>query len=485
MKVNFLIGIVFCLFFAPVAGCKKLITVPAPVTQLSSDNVYDNNSTAAAVLTGIYTDLVGGLPTLNGSIGDMGHISLLCALSADELTLEGGNANIDKVLVSYYQNELTAGNPNADGVTIFSDAYKYIYVVNSALEKLGNSESLTPGVRQQLLGEATFLRAFFYFYLVNLYGDIPYTTSSDYDLNSLLGRSPKTAVYDQIALDLIKAQSELADGYVASDAITPTSERVRPNKWAATALLSRVYLYSGKFDSAESEATSIIDNSLYDTVSLSDVFLKDSREAIWQLQPVDLGWNTNDARLFLLPPTGPSPNDLYPVYLNPTLAGIFDTGDRRREQWIDSVAVGSNIYFFPSKYRSATLDAPVTEYEMVLRLGEQYLIRAEARAQQKNFTGACADLNVIRTRAGLSSISLNDLSSLLTVIAHERRVELFTEWGQRWLDLKRTGQVDMVLGPPGNGCAQKGGLWNSDWQLYPIPAYDVFLDANLKQNEGY
>lgn len=485
MKFGFLSGFVFYVVFTFITGCKKLIIVPPPVTQLSSDNVYDNNNTAAEVLTGIYIQLVDGQPTPAGEFGDMGYISLLSALSADELTLEGGNANTAGALVSYYQNAMIPGNPNSDETSIFSDAYRYIYVVNLALEKLAASKYLTPGVRQQLSGEAEFLRAFFYFYLVNLYGNIPLTITSNYDLNSLLGRSPQFLVYAQIISDLKNAQTQLTSGYVASDAITATSERIRPNKWAATALLSRAYLYSGKYDSAESEATLVINNSLYAMVPLNGVFLKNSMEAIWQLQPVNIGWNTNDARLFVLPPTGPTSNSLYPVYLSPVLAGAFEAGDQRRIKWIDSVVIGASTYLFPYKYKSATLSAPVTEYEMVLRLGEQYLIRAEARAWQNNFTGACADLNVIRTRAGLPNLIFNDRSSLLTAIAHERQVELFTEWGQRWLDLKRTDQVDAVIGAPGNGCAQKGGSWNSDWQWYPIPAYDLVLDPSLKQNDGY
>jgi len=485
MKLGLLSVCVCYVFFPFVAGCKKLIVVPPPVTQLSSDNVYDNNSTASAVLTGIYTQLSGGQPTPSGALGDIGHISLLSSLSADELTVQGGNANTATALLPYYQNALIPGNPNSDETTIFSDAYRYIHVVNLALEKMAASKKLTPGVRQQLIGEAEFLRAFFYFYLVNLYGDIPLTISSDYEVNSLLARIPQAIVYAQIKSDLINAQTQLTSGYVASDAMTATSERLRPNKWAATALLARIYLYNGKYDSAELEAGVVISNSLYDTVSLNGVFLKNSKEAIWQLQPVNLGWNTNDARVFALPATGPTSNSFYPVYLNRALTGNFEPGDQRRTKWIDSVIVGDSTYFFPFKYKSAALNAPVTEYEMVLRLGEQYLIRAEARARENNFAGACADLNMIRVRAGLPAILLNDQSSLLSEIMHERRVELFTEWGQRWLDLKRSRQVDAVMGFPENVCTQKGGSWNSDWQWYPIPAYDLVLDPNLKQNDGY
>jgi len=74
---------------------------------------------------------------------------------------------------------------------------------------------------------------------------------------------------------------------------------------------------------------------------------------------------------------------------------------------------------------------------------------------------------------------------LLAAIVHERQVELFTEWGHRWLDLKRTGKIDSVMGLPGSACMKKGGTWSPNWQWYPLPAYDLLHDPNLKQNDGY
>ena len=89
---------------------------------------------------------------------------------------------------------------------------------------------------------------------------------------------------------------------------------------------------------------------------------------------------------------------------------------------------------------------PVTEFYVVLRLAEQYLIRAEARANNNDIVGAQNDINVIRNRAGLNNTSANDKASILNAIEHERQTELFAEWGNRWFDLKRTDRADMVLG---------------------------------------
>lgn len=471
-------GSVLLLLLLCTAGCKKLVQVSAPPTSLSSGNVYTNDATAAAVLTNIYAGLSAN-SLINAN--SLNSISLISGLSADEFTLLGGAGNSNASLVQYYLDNLTAASTGAGGQSVWNYLYAKIYIVNLAIERLTVSGSLTPAVKQQLLGEAKFLRAFFYFYLVNLYGDVPLTTTSDYTVNASLSRTASVKVYDQVVSDLKDAQQLLTDGYVAADAETTTSERVRPNKWAATALLARAYLYQGDWSDAAAQATAVIDHTvLYDTVSLNNVFLKNSKEAIWQLQPVNTGWNTEDGRVFILPSTGPGYN--YPVYLSSSLLNSFEPGDKRRSNWVDSITVNSQTYYYPYKYKSATLNAPVTEYSMVLRLGEQYLIRAEARAHLNDIPGAQNDLDVIRRRAGLPDAVSNNQASLLADILHERQVELFTEWGHRWLDLKRTGNIDVVM----NGIATvKGTTWNTNWQLYPIPAYEITQDPNLVQNTGY
>src|SRR6185503_15822823 len=367
-------------------SCKKLVEVPAPVTSLSSDNVYTNDATAAAVLTGIYTQLSMRSPT-NGA-ASINSISLAAGLSADELTLFAGSGNFNTPLAQLYLNKLTPGLSTTQGGVMWDDFYSKIYICNIALERLAASKTLTPSIKQQLTGEAKFLRAFFYCYLVNFYGDVPLTTTSNYGVNAALGRTDKAKVYQQVIADLKDAQNLLTDGYVAADAKTTTMERVRPNKWAATALLARVYLYTGDWSDAEAQATAVISNSsLFGLVALNNVFLKNNNEAIWQLQPVNTGWNTEDARFFILPATGPtnhSATGSYPVYLSSQVLSSFDAGDQRRANWIDSVTFSSNTYYYPYKYKSATYGAPVTEYTMVLRLGEQYLIRAEAEAENND-----------------------------------------------------------------------------------------------------
>jgi hypothetical protein len=461
-------------------SCKKLIEVNGPVTSINGANVYADDATAISVLTGIYTDL-----SQNSPYGSNGFttLSAYCGLSSDELSLYGKASSND---IACYTNALSVSNSST--VNFWSKIYRYIYFTNAAIEGLSNSTSLTPVVKQQLMGEAKFMRAFCYFYLINLYGDVPLAISSDYAVNAVLARSSKVEVYQQMISDLKEAKDLLSSNYVDGSIIKSSTKRVRPNKSAAAALLSRTYLFSGDYVNAEEEATVVIDNSvLYSLATLNNVFLNSS-EAIWQLQPVYAGWNTEDAKLFNLSSSPLGLNASHPVYLSSFLINAFEAGDNRKTSWTNSYLDITGTYYYPHKYKTATKGAPVTEYLMVLRLAEQYLIRAEARTQQNNFSGAQNDLNMIRTRAGLANTIAKDKASLLVAILHERQMELFTEWGHRWLDIKRTNSVDTVM----NGVAPKKNAifnitrqWNTDQQLYPIPIIELQRDPNLVQNTGY
>ncbi|OQP59245.1 hypothetical protein A3860_37975 [Niastella vici] len=462
------------------SSCKKFVEIEPPVTSISGAGVYNLDATAIAVLTGIYANL-SSRSNYGIGIGDLATLSLSAGLSADEFTLYSGVSNTK--YIAYYRNNLTSAK---DGFEFWNSIYSYIFTCNSAIEGLNNSSSLTPSVKQQLLGEAKFMRAFFYFYLANLYGDVPLILNTDYKVNAALARSPKAQVYLQIIADLKDAQDLLTAFYV-NGVINNTAERVRPNKWAATALLARAYLYTNDWANAEAQATAIISNTnLYSLTTLNSTFLKNSSESIWQLQPVNSGWNTEDAKVFNLFSTPVGLSNTKPAYLSSTLLNSFEVNDKRLINWVgkytDTTPNPDVDYYFPYKYKSATNGLIVSEYLMVFRLAEQYLIRSEARAQQGNISDATSDLNAIRFRAGLPNTAATTQSSLLTAIQHERQIELFSEWGHRWLDLKRLNSIDSVMNVV---CTQKGGTWDKKWQLYPIYIGDIQKDNNLTQNPGY
>src|SRR5262249_11405424 len=125
----------------------------------------------------------------------------------------------------------------------------------------------------------------------------------------------------------------------------------------------------------------------------------------------------------------------------------------------------------------------LTEAQVVFRLAEQYLIRAEALARSGDLDGATADLNKVRTRAGLPDEPVPaDLDTFLNWILAERRHQLFSEYGHRWLDLKRLGQIDAVMTAYG---PTKGVTWNTNWQWFPLSQTELQRGVNLRQNQGY
>lgn len=481
MKTSFILF--FFLLASGLMGCKKFVQIGAPNTQLIAASVFKSSAAATAAQTAIYSQMY------NESF----YLAQSCGLLSDELT----NYSTDLGLQQYYTNSMTA----AKGPGPWSSAYKYIYQANAIIEGLRNNASIDPAIAQQLTGESKFLRAFWLFCLTNVYGDVPLVTTTDYTVNGPIARSPQATVYQQIVADLKDAQSLLNANYVDASDTAITNERVRPTKGAATSLLARVYLYTQKYDSAEAQASVEINNSglytlcgnLTAAMGKNYVFQKNSTEAIWQLQTSEpASWDTQDGEYFIL--TGaPGSGIANSASISPQLLNSFETGDMRLVQWVGTyktTTIPATTYYFPYKYHSynnsSSSSSGVIEYVMILRLAEQYLIRAEARAQLGETSGAVADLNMIRNRAGLAGyIGATDKSSLLAAILHERQVELFTEWGHRWFDLKRTAKIDAVMGGPTGACQAKNGFWHSTAQLFPIPQSEISNDANLKQNSGY
>jgi hypothetical protein len=482
MKVlhTYLIGTIIILSVLPV-GCKKFVEIPSPATSLVSSNVYNNN-TAPAVMNGIYERMMQS--ATNFSSGTV-SISVLAGLSSDELTNYSTTLN----LIQAYKNEV-----NENNVPFWTEMYQYIYTSNAVIAGLNSPAStVTAALKQQLIGEAEFIRAFCHFYLTNIFGDVPLIVTTDYQTNSVAIRVPQSQVYSQVIADLKDAEIKLNSNFVGPDGLTVSTERTRPNKWAAAALLARAYLYTKDYTDAIAQATLVINNNTANIKlepNLNNVFLKNSNEAIWQLQPVVPGYDAFDGNIFILttPPGGSSPS---PVALSTNLTNSFENGDNRFANWVGSYPSNGLTYYYPYKYKvkGGPSNTPLTEYLMVLRIAEQYLIRAEAEANgSSGGQGAVADLNTIRNRAGLPNYTgATDQASLLTVILHERQVELFTEWGHRWFDLKRTNIVNTIMppSPGGNVCAEKGGTWNSDWELYPIPLTEIEKDSKLIQNPGY
>jgi starch-binding outer membrane protein, SusD/RagB family len=462
MKRKILFSLVLILLLN--ASCKKFIEVKPPVTSLSANTVFTSDATAKAAMIGIYTNMIQSSSTALS--GDQ-SITFLTGLASDEFL----NYGTLQDQIDFFENALLPGNAHVAGR--WSEFYKYIYASNAIIAGLENSVGVSDPVKKQLQGEARFIRAFSYFYLVNLYGDVPIVTGIDYLVNSTVSRSPVADVYTLIINDLKEAQGLLTPAY-------PVAEKTRPNKFTATALLARAYLYSGDWAKAEAEATSVITSGTYTLESnLNNVFLKTSQEAIWQLEPINNSFDSYDGLYFILTS---APGAFVTVSLRNTLVTAFQPTDGRRINWV-ATRTGTPTYYYAFKYkiRMTTTAGLHSEYLTVFRLAEQYLIRAEARAQQNNIAGAQADINTIRSRAfgAPNPTTANDKPTLLTAIEQERRLELFAEFGHRWFDLKRWNRADAVL-------ASIKPNWQSTDTLLPLPQQEMNRNPNLRpQNAGY
>jgi hypothetical protein len=442
-------------------NCRKLLNAPSPQDQLTAATVFSNDANAEEAMTGLYIEVMNPSRTLLN-----GGMSLYGGLSSDELANTTPNPFIDP----FRTNELTPDNIYCS--SLYGTAYNIIFTANSLIAGLNASGGVSPAMKSELRGEAEVVRALEYFYLVNLYGGVPLVTDINFQTTAKLPRDSVAGVYAQIEADLADAQQVLSATYLSTSAFP--GARTRPNRLAAMALLARVWLYRGQWALAEQEADTVIGSGIYQLEpSLDSVFRSGSREAIWQLQPVNSTLTTAEAAAFV-----PRPGFRPAYMLTGEWLAAVEPGDLRQVSWTDSVLVGPAWYYYPYKYKLTALSAVDTEYNMVLRLAEVYLIRAEARAMRGNIAGVQADLNTVRARAGLPATTAGDVPGLLSAIGHERQVELVAEWGHRWLDLKRTGLADAVLG------SEKPGWVGTD-TLYPIPAGELTANPGLSQNPGY
>ncbi len=445
-----------CLFLF---SCKKAVTVDPPIDKLTADAVFTTDETATAAVLGMYSQMMpalafystGGTTIYTGLYAD--ELATTAATSLDDLEFEGG--------------ALTQAN-GALGFNFWARAYRLLYGANACIKGLRAATSLTPALRDRLLGEALFIRAFHYHLLSNLFGDVPLVLSTAYDETARLPRTPLLTIAAQIVADLQEAKALLPATYA-------TAGRIRPNKWAATALLARIYLYGGQWAAAEAQASELVTAGAYTLPVLSAAFLATSTETIWSLAPVESGFNTTEAQSFV--PTAAATTR--PRYqLRPGMLAAFESADARRTAWVGSKVVAGQTFYYPFKYKVRNIGLPVTENYVVLRYAEVLLTRAEARAQQGRLTEAATDLNTVRARASLAAHVPVNQSALLTAIEQERRTELFAEWGHRWFDLKRTGRAVPVLSAIKPGFGATALLW-------PLPQSELLRNPALTQNPGY
>jgi len=368
-----------------------------------------------------------------------------------------------------FDNGLTAMEDQFFG-PFYTALYKSILSANNVIE---NSSDATE------LGEAKFLRALSYFKLVKVFGDVPVNLSAEPSLTdkSILERQPAANVYNNVIIP------DLTDAMAVLDAEITDG---RASKYAAQAMLGKVYMQMGDFSSAKPHLETVVNGAAAAGISLKASFDEifgaanevENSEIIFSTQ---ISSSIIDEYLFGSDFwnwfVGDDPKADYPV--DPDLIAAFDVSDANGGGTDLRRAVtlhpdGNTAIKFP---KEGGLGA---EHDWIeLRFADVLLLYAEAM----NETGSSAEdvldiLDPIRTRAGLAVLDhavLNTQELVRQAIADERRLEMAFE-GQRWFDLVRTGTAQSELGE----------AFDSKYYLFPVPVSEILAtDGVITQNDGY
>ncbi|MFD2554204.1 RagB/SusD family nutrient uptake outer membrane protein [Sphingobacterium tabacisoli] len=442
-------------FFLLHVGCSRLLDIDLPKNEITDNNVFTDSVNASAAISGVYVAMMQAY-SLDFCSGGM---TAFPGMSADEIGQTASNSN-DEFFVN------TISSTNSTVSYLWTSAYRYLYAVHACMEGIANSGTITAEQKASLLAEARFVRAYINFYLVNIFGGVPIVLGTDYKVNSVLPRSSEQEVYDLIKEDLSYCK----------EVFSKNKKNIkRPGYYATLALLARVYLYEKNYVAAVELTTEVIDKGGFNLESTPErVFEQNSNETIWALMPVIADRATWEGYYFV-----PARATTVPRYIvTDGLLNSFDLDDKRKLAWIGTSTVRNVKYHFPNKYRQYT-PAAQKEWYVMLRLAEQYLIRAESKTHLSNFDEARSDINYIRQRAGIPYFhSVDDKDIVLREIEAQRKLELMCEWGHRWLDLKRTGRADAVL-------SAIKSKWNS-WDVwYPIPQDEITNNPKMEQNLNY
>ncbi|MCW3467317.1 RagB/SusD family nutrient uptake outer membrane protein [Chitinophaga nivalis] len=379
--------------------------------------------------------------------------------------LTGDNVDFNGTLSQYLQADqvaITSENP------IISEAYRDIY---KAINSANNIIAAVPGVqdpqlaqaeKNQILGDAYFIRALGYFDLGRGWSGVQLQLKPTTDLQSLKGikRSTLNQTYDQVLADLITAEQLLPDNNV----------RNRAGKNTVRALRARLHLYREQWTEAATYASLLIGNKNYELVKPYQSFSTApflSKESI-----LELTFSSSDANN--------NYSDWYPsslggsFTLRPSASFVTKVNDPAiggaRKSLVATTTIAGNTVTYGNLYnRDKDRDDPV----YIIRIAELYLIRAEARAHLNQIPEAREDLNAVRERADLSPVTITGRDALLLAIENENSIEFAFE-GHRWFDLVRTKRAGTVL-----------GVTDTRKWVFPIPFADEKSDPDVQQNEGY
>jgi len=417
---------------------------------------------------GIETALIGVYSGLRSSLLYGRNLLVMPEASGDNVVLAIENSNRFTQNASYQWSV-----DNGDVTGIWNALYTIILRVNTVINNIDGVTGGTQTERNQVLGEALFIRALAHFELVRGFAQpisIGGTSSLGVPIvrQSVVGEPPRNTVgevYIQITSDLVSATN------LMNNDLAP----FRASQDAARALLSRVYLYMEDNVNVISQATKVIDSGNYGLDSISNYIeswaFDGTIEEIFTvkfLATETLG-ASNLGNIYIPEGFG----DLRAS--QDIIVELSGPGDVRI-QFIRDIGGDEYQYKFPG-----ILNIPGLASPRLLRLAEMYLNRAEAYAKIGNYPDAIIDLNTIRTTRGLAAIFPQN-TQVLNEVLLERRRELAWE-GHRTYDLFRNKQD--LLRIECNAISICDVAAGSDFTIWPIPDREIKVNPNIVQNPGY
>ncbi|KGO10011.1 RagB/SusD family nutrient uptake outer membrane protein [Elizabethkingia bruuniana] len=440
-------------------SCERMIDVDLPNNQIPSEQVFEDVQTADAALAALYSGLWDNSPLAGDQTGK------LLGTYTDDLSYYATTST--NGILDLYQNTHT--DSNAAIYVYWASTYQKIYMANAIIEGVEQSHSLPTTDKNRLKGETLLIRSMLFYYLQQIYGDIPLPTTTDYNINKVLFKINSNEALSKIEADLNTVINLIPDDY-------RNAERIYPNKKVAQLMLAKIFMAQNKptkWAEAETMLKNIIQSPLYTFQNdITKVFTKTGTHILWQLKPKNPGDAVKEASTYYF--TGAAPSSFA---LSQDLVNAFSVNDTRKQSWMAPITVNGNTWYRAEKYKNRSNNT--TEYSVVFRLEEVYLLLAESLTQQGKLVEALPYLNKTRQRAGLQPIT-DPVSkeNLLTEILSENRREFFTEFGHRFFDLKRLNKLQTLQAIKPN--------WKEFHRIFPIPQKEILLNANLNpQNAGY
>lgn len=479
------------------ASCSDSFLSPKPLSEVTVGNFYNSQPDVEKAVSGIYA----GMRDWPSEI-----YIYLSEVRSNNYVGVFHDAQRDWWDITTFDVKPESGTLRS----AWAGLYQMINRANVVLEKIDGVTFLDPGVKDQYVAEARFLRSFAYFQLVRLFGPVPLVTESlTPEEGTQIGQSTPTEIYDFITTEMSAVIDDLPASY-------PSSEAGRITSWAARGILARVHLtmagyplqQRSELENARLLLREIIDQEGADVrfaTDYADLFTEanDNQYALFEIQFVSGGFDAGSSfPAEILPnvsqeiaPFGGSVS-ANRLALTDDLLNSYEPGDVRFDVTIDTLYLTNSVPQDTGNtpYIHKFIDEGVTLVNRndwginfpVLRYADVLLMYAEVLTEQAGSPTpeAVAILNRMRARADLDPIEPASKAAFDLALENERRVEFAGE-GRLWFDLVRRGRAVEVMNAWFQATDQNIQIDEHDL-LYPIPQSEIDIFPGLyQQNPGY